>query len=277
MQAPLTALFPPNPTPQPLESLFLAHHLERQGSAAAPFIYASYIMSLNGVIATTDDQDRQQHPPELVDRRDLHVLCTLMAQADCLITNGSYLRDLQRGNLGNLLQLPSASEFQHLNAYRSEHLGGPLPSVLVVSRSLDFAIPQAIAEHGQTLHVLTTADAPQERITALRDQGVEVRVSTDDGQVESPAILHALQELGARSAYLFCGPMLNATLMRAHQVQRLYLTWAHLLLGGAGNPNLALYLPFGECRALEMRELYQSPSSPEGPAIWFGCFDVAQE
>ena len=194
-------------------------------------------------------------PETLTDPRDLRLLCELMAQADCLITSGGYLRDLERGSLGNLLQLPQTPEFQDLLDYRTQNHDSPFPAVLVVSRSLDFQIPASIAEHRQVLRVLAPANAPEQRATELRDQGVDVVLGDETDWVGSETVVAHLKELGARTAYLFCGPRMNGTLMQSGQVNRLYLTWLHRLQGGHPALTVGSFLPASQARSLKLVEL----------------------
>ncbi len=271
MPAHLTRLYPPPAAQQPLAGLCLGHRLTEQHRATHAYIYSSFIMSLDGALAVSNDCGGWVHPDTLTDPRDLRLLCELMAQADCLITSGSYLRDLQRGSLGNLLQLPSGAHYQDLRAYRARRHATPHPAVLVVSRTLDFAVPSSIADHRQTLHVLAPACAPMQRIRKLQQQNVHVVVTQDSRWVGSAAIAHQLKALGARTAYLFCGPQLNGTLLRAGMLRRVYLTWLHRLQGGRPL-TVGSFLPAQKAFDLRLQELYMAEAEARLPSFWLGCF-----
>ena len=274
MPTSLTRLHPPDTARHPLSGLCLEHRLAERAEAGQPYIYSSFIMSLNGAIAIDDGQGNWTHPETLTDPRDLRLLCELMAQADCLITSAGYLRDLERGSLGNLLQLPQTPEFQDLSDYRARHHDTPFPSVLVVSRSLDFQVPASLDEHRQALRVLAPASAPERKVAELRDQGVDVVLSEDADWVGSEAVMANLKELGARTAYLFCGPRMNAILMQSGQVRRLYLTWLHRLQGGHPALTVGSFLPSSEASSLELVELFQAEAEGDLPGFWFGYFDA---
>lgn len=231
-------------------------------------------MSLNGAIAVDDGQGNWTHPETLTDPRDLRLLCELMAQADCLITSGGYLRDLERGSLGNLLQLPQTPEFQDLLDYRARNHDSPFPAVLVVSRSLDFQVPASIAEHRQVLRVLAPANAPERRAAELRDQGVDVVLGDETDWIGGETVVAHLKELGARTAYLFCGPRMNGILMQSGQVNRLYLTWLHRLQGGQPALTVGSFLPASQAGPLKLVELHQAEAEGDLPGLWFGCFDA---
>ena len=269
----LARLHPPDGTRHPLDGLCLGHRLLERAEAGRPWIYSSLVMSLNGVLAVGDGDGGWTHPDSLTDPRDLRLLCELMAQADCLITSAGYLRDLHRGRLGNLLQLPDIEENRPLADYRARHHASPHPAVLVVSRSLDFSLPDSVAEHGQTLRVLTPRDAPEGRAAELRERGVEVVRAAEDGWVGANAVVDQLQALGARTAYLFCGPRMNDILMRAGRIDRLYLSWLHRLQGGGPALTAGAFLPPAQSRDLRLLELYQAETQGALPGLWFGCFE----
>ena len=272
MPAHLTRLYPPPADRRPLAGLCLGHRLIEQHRTRHAYIYSSFIMSLDGALAISNGRGGWTHPNTLTDPRDLQLLCELMAQADCLITSGSYLRDLQRGSLGNLLQLPPEAAYQDLRAYRARHHATPHPSILVVSRSLDFAIPPSIAEHQQTLHVLAPACAPMQRVRELQKQDVHVVVTRDSEWVGSAAIAHQLKALEARTAYLFCGPQLSGALLRAKMLRRVYLTWLHRLQGGKPL-TVGSFLPAQQTVDLKLRELYMAEAEARLPGLWLGCFE----
>ncbi len=274
MPTSLTRLYPPDASRHPLPGLCLGHRLIERAEPGRPYIYSSFIMSLNGAIAVDDGDGRWTHPATLTDPRDLRLLCELIAQADCLVTSGGYLRDLERGSLGNLLQLPQTPEFQDLLDYRAQHHGARPPAVLAVSRSLDFPVPASLTEHRQTLRVLAPADAPQQRLAELRDQGVDVVLSDEAGWVGSETLVAQLKELGARTAYLFCGPRMNGILMQSGQLRRLYLTWLHRLQGGHPALTAGSFLPGSRACSLKLAELHQAEAEGDRPGFWFGCFDA---
>ncbi len=274
MPTSLTRLYPPDAARHPLLGLCLGHRLVDRAEADQPYIYSSFIMSLNGAIAIDDGQGNWTHPETLTDPRDLRLLCELMAQADCLITSGGYLRDLERGNLGNLLQLPQKPEFQDLLDYRTQNHDSLFPTVLVVSRSLNFQIPASITEHRQVLRVLAPANAPEQRVSELREQGVDVVLGDETDWVGSKTIVTHLKELGARTAYLFCGPRMNGILMQSGQVNRLYLTWLHRLQGGHPALTVGSFLPASQTRSLRLVELHQAEAEGDLPGLWFSYFDA---
>jgi len=55
MQATVTRLFPVPGSEQPLQGLYLDHHLHTRGSSGRPFIFSNFITSLDGRIAIAAD------------------------------------------------------------------------------------------------------------------------------------------------------------------------------------------------------------------------------
>ena len=273
MPTSLSRLYPPDAHLHPLPGLCLKHRLIEQAASRRPYIYSSFIASLNGAIAVDNGTGRWTHPPTLTDPRDLRLLCELMAQADCLITSGGYLRDLERGSLGNLLQLPSAPEYQDLHDYRARHHDSPAPSLLIVSRSLDFHLPASIAEHHQTVRILATQNAPAKKVAEWQAQGFDVAQTGRGDWVDSAAVLEALNTLGARTAYLFCGPQLNNILLQDGHVRRIYFTWLHRLQGGHPTLTAGSFLPADQALSMTIKELYQADAEDTLPGLWLGCFE----
>ena len=167
----------------------------------------------------------------------------MLIQADCFITNGSYLRDLHRGELGDTLQLGHLDQFPYLRDYREQHHAHPFPQVLAISRSLDFPVPTACIARTR---ILTPADTDSGRVQALEQEGVTVVRTSDKGSVSNDAIMDQLRAMGARTAYLLCGPGIGAPLMQHGHVQRLYLSWLHRLQGGHPVLTIGSHLA-GEC------------------------------
>lgn len=270
----LLRLYPaPAPPAAPYE-LALEQDLIGTAKGDTPWIYGSFLMSLNGAMAVADATGAPHRTTTLSDPRDLLLLHGLMAQADCLITTSGYLRDLDCDRLGNLLQVRSTPGSRVLHDYRARHRARPHPDLLVLSRSLDFPLPRKHLEPEQNLRVLTCAQAPGERLRALREEGVDVQVCPDSEWIGADSITAALRDLGARTAYLFCGPQTCSVLLQAGHLRRLYLTWCHLLQGGDPVLNPGSRLPAQAAPLLQLRELYQAEPAGELPGLWFAAFDA---
>ncbi len=254
----ITRLFPGPSEEVPLEGTYLTEGLHRLGSEAAPFVYASFIQSLDGRIALDDEL-----PRDLANGNDLRLLLELIAQADCLITHGGYLRALAEGRLGDVLTVR-----KELSAWRVENGLAAQPDVCVASASLDFPMP-ALA--GRRVTVATVEGASIERVEAFRSRGIKV-IPCGRELVEGGPLVRALGGLGYRSLYLLAGPMMLETMLRHGALSRLYLTMAHRLLGGEGFSTMLSGPPLGPAGRLQLRSLYHDDASPDGTGQWFASF-----
>ncbi|NJN44839.1 MAG: hypothetical protein HC806_09065 [Anaerolineae bacterium] len=165
------------PTPSkslPLEGLYLNHNLRQFAEASGkPFVYTNFITSLDGRIAIPHpSKPGMTVPAAIANDRDWRLFQELAIQADVLITSGRYLRDYADGRAQEILRIYEDDQFSDLGAWRSARGLPPYPALAVISASLDFPIPTALAE--RTVFVFTTGDADPERVTTLERQAGKV-------------------------------------------------------------------------------------------------------
>src|SRR5262245_39315304 len=109
MPAQVLPLYPTPGSVLPAQNLYLNHRLNEAGSAQSPFVYGSFVSSLDGRIAVVEPNDPDQDVlKDLTSSTDFRLFQELQAQADCFITHGGYLRALAAGRLGNVLQIKAA-------------------------------------------------------------------------------------------------------------------------------------------------------------------------
>jgi riboflavin biosynthesis pyrimidine reductase len=97
----------------------------------------------------------------------------------------------------------------------------------LVSRRLD--IPEALV--GPSLIVITTTDAPPDRVEALRAAGVEI-MAYGEIEVDWPAVLSELDARGWRHILCEGGPTLHGDLVTHDLVDEVCLTIAPTLTSG---------------------------------------------
>lgn len=273
MASRLLRLYPGPPQETALAGAYLAHDLASLGSAAAPFVYADFVASLDGRIALCDPDTGASHvPPVLRSAGDFRLLLELQAQADCVITHGGYLRAIAAGDLDDILQVGLGEEASDLARWRERRGLAPQPAVVVVSASLDFALPPSLARHRQRVLVATLASAPAEKRDRLRAQGCEIITAGDGRWVEAAPLTRALAGLGFRSIFLLAGPRLLEAMLRDGMLDRLYLTLAHRLLGGERFHSLIGGPELGPAGRLRLAALYSAAGASDGE--WFAQFDV---
>jgi riboflavin biosynthesis pyrimidine reductase len=118
-----------------------------------------------------------------------------------------------------------------LRAQRRDRGQAELPRLAIVTASLDLDPGWTLfTEAERRPYVLTTEDAPGERIRALEPVAEVLRAGT--GRVDLPAVLGLLAAAGERIVLCEGGPSLNGQLLAAGLVDELCLTLAPLAVGG---------------------------------------------
>ncbi len=274
MEAHILRLYPGPPEDVALEGTFLAHKVHTLGSAAAPFVYASFVSSLDGRIALQDPATgTSRMPAGLTGGNDFRLFLELQAQADCLITHGGYLRDIAAGRLDDVLQVGTQDATRDLARWREKNGLPPQPAVVIASSSLNFPFPRSFALNAQRVLIATGAAAPAKKVRALRAGGYEVLVAGKGKMVEGAHLVRELGGLGFRSLYLLAGPRMLETMLRDGMLSRLYLTVTHRMLGGEHFQTMISGPELGHAGGLRMSSLYYDATEPEGSGQWFAQFE----
>jgi riboflavin biosynthesis pyrimidine reductase len=192
----------------------------------------------------------------------------LHAQADCIITNGGYMRALGEDRLGNILQV----RHQDLLEWRRHNDLNGHPAVIIASASRNFPMHKSLHEHAQKVYIGTAKNAGPDRIRYWRDLGYPILITTGkDRMAQGASLIHALPGLGFKSIYLIAGPQMLDTMVRDKQLSRLYLTITHQLIGGMDFRTLLTGSTLGPEGNLKLNSMYYEPNShPPGPAS-FSC------
>jgi len=214
-----------------LPGLYLAHNLRQYAETTGhPFVYTNYVVSLDGRIAIPHPtQPGMTVPKAIANDRDWRLFQELAVQADVLITSGRYLRDYAEGRAQEILRIYDDPRFADLGEWRTARGLPPYPALAVVSASLDFPIPSALAE--RTVLVFTIQSADPERISELERQAGKVIVAGETS-VDGKQMIDALSEMGYHTIYNATGPKVMHMLVSAGVLNRLYLTHASRILGG---------------------------------------------
>lgn len=253
------------------KGLYLAHELNRRGRPGSPFVYANFLSSLDGRIALEDKVQGGAHiPKHLMTASDFRLFMELHAQADCLITHGGYLRALNEGRLGNILQVRD----KHLIEWRQYHGLKPQPAVIIASASLNFPMHTSLREHDQPVYIATGAKADPKRISYWRDSGYPILFTGNEHMVQGAALMGELGRLGYQSIYLIAGPRMLDTVIREKQLSRLYLTMTHQLIGGQNFRTVLSEDPLGKEGNLRLEALYYEQNSPPGSGQFFIQFGL---
>ncbi len=270
-EAPVTRLFPDPPETRPLRGLYLDQAVRR---CAPPFVYANFVTSLDGRIALGGLGGRSV-PAAVANPRDWRLFQELAVQADCLLTTGRYLRQLAGGSAQDVLPIGPQPEFDDLWRWRREAGLPPQPAVAVVSASLELPDEIFIVHRARELYVVTGAGADPAGRARLERRGVRVLTAGDGARVEGRPLVDALRAHGQRWLYTIGGPQLLHSLVAADALDRLYLTFAHRLLGGTDFDSLITGAALDPAPELRLAALHLDAHAPGPGGQCFARFDRA--
>ncbi len=249
-----------------LQGLYLTRLPDSGTSGIAPFIYTNYISSLDGRIALpVPGQHTHQVPAATTNARDWRLFQELAAQADLLITTARYFRQAAKQQAQAELPLGTASEFDDLRDWRKIQGMSPRPDIAIFSASLNIP-PDTLEQYrDRKLYVVTGAQADQGRLQRLSDTtGVQIITCGNGHQVEATHLRARLGQLGYHRVYAIGGPAVLHTLISGNALDRLYLTTAHVLLGGTEFDTFVTGPQLAPVRAMPLRTMYLDTSTPGG-------------
>lgn len=270
----LLRLFPEPAARRPLRGLYLDEALRPSGTRTRPFVYASFVASLDGRISQPDPETRTRKPPAAITNpRDWRLFQELAASADVLVTSGRYIRDLAAGGAQAGLPVSRASEFEDLLAWRKERRLAPQPAVVIVSGSLDLPIPATLLDCGRAVYVATGRAAEPARIDALIQRGVRVLEAGRGARVQGRALIKALAHEGFGNIDMVAGSGILNTLIADHAFDRLYLTQASRILGGVLFDTLIKGGPLDPPADFELHALHYDAPTDAAAGQLFAAFD----
>lgn len=277
MRRTILRLYPAPGRKVPIRGLYLAHRLHELGRVHVPFVYANFLSSLDGRIALEDINERRSYiPRHLTTPSDFRLFMELHAQADCLITHGGYMRALHEQRLGNILQVGVRADHADLADWRRDNGLPPQPAVVIASASLDFPVHDSLRQYRQRVYIATGQRVEPRRIQFWRKQGYPVLLAGDEKWVRGGPLISRLRTLGYKSIYLIAGPQMLDTIVRERQLNRLYQTITHQLLGGKDFRTLLPGETMREEGYLKLRNLYYDAEQPPGSGQFFSVFDLLE-
>lgn len=216
-----------------LQGLYLGHGLRREGERLGrAFIYANFVTSLDGRIAVKHPtKPGLTVPKEVANDRDWRLFQELAVQADIVITTGRYLRDYADGRAQEILTVHEDPRYADLQQWRAGQGLKPQPDLAVLSNSLDFLIPDALAKAERRVIIFTSGKADPAQVKELKEQTGEVVVAGDE-RVEGERLRKELTDKGYRTVYSAAGPKVLHALVSENVLDRLYLTFTGRMLGG---------------------------------------------
>lgn len=264
MEGHVIQLYPLPAKQHALQGLYLAHDV-RQFLAEPDtcFVYTNFVASLDGRIAVINPGASEMSVPRAIaNERDWRLFQELVAQADIVITSGDYLRRRARGRAQEILQVGDP-RYADLRGWRQKQGLSPFPDIAIVSRSMQFPIPDILTAGGRRVWIYTVADADPERIAEVKASGADVVVAGEEGVQGDQMVGHMLEH-GYRAIYSIAGPGIHQILLEARLMDRLYLTLANRLLSGETYALLAEGSQLEPPVDMTLNAIYYDPHAPEG-------------
>lgn len=229
----------------PLEGLYLGQGLkELAAEIGRSVVLADYLTDENGVVAKAG-----KVPAELKNSSDWGRFQELMAQADVIISSGSYFKRLaKKGTQDILYQFEPEGAYERLGQWRLDAgYRKRSPDVAIVSRRLDFELPGELRQSGRRVLIFTTdAMANSERASALGSGDVLVFGSGKES-VEGDRLIAALAgDLGYRVIMMASGPQVLALLLAANRLDLCYVTEVQMEISSDDPAALQTILPEGK-------------------------------
>jgi riboflavin biosynthesis pyrimidine reductase len=214
----------------PLDGLYLSQGLAQMSAEMQrALVLTTYLTDRNGVIAKADERGHFRVPLETRNASDWRLSQELMAQADVLISGGDYLKSTSapgKHRQDILHQFEAGGEFEGLGEWRLRAgYEKRSPDLAIVTRKLDFKIPEQVIQGGRRVYIFTTNGmANSERAKALTASGAVVIGSGETGVEGRLMIDYLADEAGARVIVMATGPGVLQLLLAAKRLDFLYIT-----------------------------------------------------
>jgi riboflavin biosynthesis pyrimidine reductase len=272
----LLRIFPAPGEPVRLEGLYLSERFGPPVERTRTFVYANYISSLDGRISLPDPQTGKRGvPPATANARDWRLFQELAAGADAVLVSGRYVRDLRHGVGGGSFPVSEKPEYADLGRWRRARGLAPQPALVIVSASLDLPPLNALAESGRPAYVATGNAADPQKTARIESQGVRVLRVGNGARVEGRKLIDALTREAHRNIAMVGGGEMLHALAVDDALDRLYLTLACRLLGGARFDTLLTGPVLEQAARFKLAALHYDPEEPQGSDVeqLFAIFD----
>ena len=215
----------------PLDGLYLGQRLKALAAEMGrSLVLTDYLTDKNGVVAKAARDGHFEVPAALKYASDWGRFHELMAQADVIVSSGSYFKRLAgKGAQDVLSSFEPGGAFESLGHWRLDAgYEKRNPDVAVVTRHLDFEIPETLRKSGRKIIIFTTNSmVNSDQAKALRNAGLLILGSGEEG-VEGERMIAALADLGYRVIMMVSGPSVLNLLLAAKRLDLLYVTEAQM-------------------------------------------------
>ena len=214
----------------PLEGLYLGERLlERATQMGRSLVLTDYLTDKNGVIAKAAKDTDFAVPAELKNSSDWGRYQELLAQADVMISSGAYFQRLATSQ-DILYQFERGHAFVRLGQWRLDAgYEKRSPDVAIVTRHLDFELPEELRRSGRRTVIFTTdALANSDEARALSNVNTTVIGSGEAGVEGGRMIATLAGEMGYRVIMMVSGPHVLELLLEAKRLDHIYITEAQV-------------------------------------------------
>jgi riboflavin biosynthesis pyrimidine reductase len=216
----------------PLDGLYLGQRLmDIAVGIGRSVVLTDFLADKNGVVAKATKDAHFEVPAELKNSSDWGRYQELMAQADVIISSGSYFKRLATNGAQDILyQFEPGHAFEKLGQWRLDAgFEKRSPDVAIVTRHLDFGLPEELRKSVRRIVIFTTDPmANSDKAKALSNTDTIIIGSGAAGVDGGEMIATLANGMGYRVIMMVSGPHVLELLLAAKCLDLLYVTEAQL-------------------------------------------------
>lgn len=214
----------------PLEGLYFEQRLmDRAAEIGRSLVLTDFLTDKNGVIAKATKDGRFEIPAALKNASDWGRYQELMAQADVIISGGSYFKRLATSQ-DILYQFEPGNAFEKLGQWRlNAGYKKRSPDVAIVTRDLDFEIPEKLIQSDRRIIIFTSdAISKSDKAKSLTNLNTVI-LGSGEGRVEGGRMIATLaNDMGYSVIMMVSGPHILDLLLKAERLDLIYVTEAQV-------------------------------------------------
>ena len=214
----------------PLEGLYLSQRLlDKAAELGRSLVLTDYLTDKNGVVAKADENGQFKVPAEIKNSSDWGRFQELMAQADVIISSGAYFQRLVTSQ-DVLYPFEPGKGFEKLGQWRLDAgYEKRSPDVAIVTRQLDFEIPEELRRSGRRIAIFTTDSMANSDKARAISNGDTIVIGSGEAGVDGGRMIATLaNEMGYRVIMMVSGPQILDLLLAAKRLDLLYVTEAQM-------------------------------------------------
>lgn len=206
------------------KNLFLEPVLSRL-NGQKPTYFANFLMSFDGRIAIFSKKYRKLLTPRSIKSDiDFSLFCQLQAQADCLVTNTSYINGLSKGYYGNIL----STKDEALKNWRIKN-NIKRQDIILLSNSLNFPINKHLELYKDRMIILSTAQNTK-KYNQLKEKNFNI-IKCSGNNVSANKLNNLVIKNKYKAVYFIAGPRIVEQMISKNLIDRYYCSICLSMLG----------------------------------------------